>query len=276
MSETDVYCVSILSDPEATMIRPIRYIPIRPILGLELVDIAVIDDMSAWLVAKVNTTRRGRSSIQTPEYRLIELDLRMVVGNISQPIPFVHSIKHVACSSDGLAALISFSDGAPSQLVSQRTKTQIHPVRCFKTSGSHDSIGPTQQCKLFSHAYADSDRIIIGGCADGFVHLWDPITCEVLHKIDSNSSQPYPGGALTSVGWNQASSSCIMMAVGTSDGDIALWRAPVPVNARPPPVFDHIPSLPDLSAVQNIPLPGDGISNSEDLADEAVSRSNGD
>ncbi|KAG1742685.1 WD40-repeat-containing domain protein [Suillus paluster] len=165
--------------------------------------------------------------------RTTRVEKRIIVFNIESrtfenQTPVVNDVRDITMSKSGGNVLISFEHKTPPQLwkmeLVRDTKDRENPFAQIARLTLRHTYLPTADVDFVGPSYfggVDDQLVLCAGKA-GDIHIWDRDTATLLHYIRPQAF----GGDLTCAAWNHSTDDPFMLATGSHDGTVHIWKTP--------------------------------------------------
>lgn len=186
---------------------------------LRLFDIAISPDGDFLfaVAALVETADRHTPAKARRQRRIVAYDRKE--RKIRYQVPVYHQARYITLSADGQYALVAYEDKVPPELWSIGDTRQHHHAHLVH------SYLPKKQTRFVGRCSfgGNNDRPDLVVCANdaGHVFIWDLASTTLLHVLKRGAD----GDRITCVAWNLHVSNGYMLATGTHEGTVRLWKS---------------------------------------------------
>ncbi|KAG2144664.1 WD40-repeat-containing domain protein [Suillus bovinus] len=201
--------------------------------GIQLHNVAVTPDGQRLLgvgplLAAPNGMHPSRTTRVEKCIVVLNMETRTFEKSFKSQTPVFNDVRDITVSKRGGNVLISFEYKTPPQLwkmeLVRDTKDRENPYAQTARLLLRHTYEPTAHVEFVGPSYfggVDDQLVLCAGKA-GDIHIWERDTAILLHYIRPQTF----GGNLTCVAWNRSTDEPFMLATGSHDGTVHIWRTP--------------------------------------------------
>ncbi|KAG2052733.1 WD40 repeat-like protein [Suillus hirtellus] len=198
--------------------------------GIQLHNVAVTPDGQRLLgVGPLLAAPNGMHPSRTTRVEKCIVVLNMETRTFENQTPVFNDVRDITMSKRGGNVLISFEHKTHPQLwkmeLVRDTKDRENPYAQTARLILRHTYEPTVRVDFVGPSYfggVDDQLVLCAGKA-GDIHIWERDTAILLHYIRPQAF----GGDLTCVAWNHSTDDPCMLATGSHDGTVHIWRTPM-------------------------------------------------
>ncbi|KAG1736997.1 WD40-repeat-containing domain protein [Suillus lakei] len=197
--------------------------------GIQLHNVAVTPDGQRLLgVGPLLAAPNGMHPSRTTRVEKCIVVFNIETRTFENQTPVFNDVRDITMSKRGGNVLISFEYKTPPQLwkmeLVRDTKDRENPYaqtarlilrHMYEPIAHVDFVGP-------SYFGGMDDQLVLCAGKAGDIHIWERDTAILLHYI---RPQVF-GGDLTCVAWNHSTDDPLMLATGSHDGTVHIWKTP--------------------------------------------------
>jgi WD40 repeat protein len=198
--------------------------------GIQLHNVAVTPDGQRLLgVGPLLAAPNGMHPSRTTRVEKCIVVFNIETRTFENQTPVFNDVRDITVSKKGGNVLISFEYKTPPQLwkmeLVRDTKDRENP--CAQTARLilRHTYEPTTHVDFVGPSYFGGmdDQLVLCAGKAGDIHIWERDTAVLLHYIRPQMF----GGDLTCVAWNHSTDDPFMLATGSHDGTVHIWKTPV-------------------------------------------------
>ncbi|KAG2032999.1 WD40-repeat-containing domain protein [Suillus americanus] len=198
--------------------------------GIQLHNVAVTPDGQRLLgVGPLLAAPNGMHPSRTTRVEKCIVVFNIETRTFENRIPVFDDVRDITVSKRGGNVLVSFEYKTPPQLwkmeLVRDNKDRENPYAQTARLILRHTYEPTVHVDFVGPSYfggADDQLVLCAGKA-GDIHIWERDTAILLHYI---RPQVFDGD-LTCVAWNHSTDDSFMLATGSHDGTVHIWKTPM-------------------------------------------------
>ncbi|KAG2337636.1 WD40 repeat-like protein [Suillus weaverae] len=198
--------------------------------GIQLHNVAVTPDGQRLLgVGPLLAAPNGMHPSRTTRVEKCIVVFNIETRTFENQTPVFNDVRDIAVSKKGGNVLISFQYKTPPQLwkmeLVRDTKDRENPYAQTARLILRHTYEPTAHVDFVGPSYFGGmdDQLVLCAGKAGDIHIWERDTAILLHYIRPQMF----GGDLTCVAWNHSADDPFMLATGSHDGTVHIWRTPM-------------------------------------------------